>query len=67
MLSSLVKDHHAKQAAKKEELGNKNKLVIIAFTADSFPFLMFAEQNRKEAVAASSELTQALVDHLNVG
>ncbi|XP_055316871.1 biogenesis of lysosome-related organelles complex 1 subunit 1 [Sitodiplosis mosellana] len=45
MLSSLVKDHQAKQAAKREEL----------------------ENNRKEAIAASSELTQALVDHLNVG
>lgn len=26
-----------------------------------------AEHHRKEAIAASSELTQALVDHLNVG
>lgn len=25
------------------------------------------EQKRKEAIAASNELTQALVDHLNVG
>lgn len=25
------------------------------------------EQNRKEAVQASGELTQAMVDHLNVG
>ncbi|XP_031640274.1 biogenesis of lysosome-related organelles complex 1 subunit 1 [Contarinia nasturtii] len=25
------------------------------------------DQNRKEAIAASSELTQSLVDHLNVG
>lgn len=28
---------------------------------------IFAEQKRKEAIASSNELTQALVDHLNVG
>jgi len=28
---------------------------------------MFTEQKRKEAVAAANNLTQALVDHLNVG
>jgi len=27
----------------------------------------FTEQKRKEAVAAANSLTQALVDHLNVG
>ncbi|GJQ87365.1 hypothetical protein Trydic_g17409 [Trypoxylus dichotomus] len=45
MLSSMVKDHMAKQVAAKESQENK----------------------RKEACAAASQLTQALVDHLNVG
>ncbi|XP_069683692.1 biogenesis of lysosome-related organelles complex 1 subunit 1 isoform X1 [Periplaneta americana] len=45
MLSSLVKEHQVKQAARKEK----------------------QEQKRKEAVAAANNLTQALVDHLNVG
>jgi hypothetical protein len=30
-------------------------------------FFLFTEQKRKEAVAAANSLTQALVDHLNVG
>lgn len=30
-------------------------------------FNAFSEHHRKEAIAASGELTQALVDHLNVG
>jgi len=45
MLSSMVKEHQAKQSSRKEIQENK----------------------RKEAVAAASDLTQALVDHLNVG
>ncbi|XP_035718066.1 biogenesis of lysosome-related organelles complex 1 subunit 1-like isoform X2 [Vespa mandarinia] len=45
MLSSIVKEHQSKQAARKER----------------------QEQKRKEAVQAASNLTQALVDHLNVG
>ncbi|XP_063228194.1 biogenesis of lysosome-related organelles complex 1 subunit 1 isoform X2 [Bacillus rossius redtenbacheri] len=45
MLSSLVKEHQAKQTTRKE----------------------VQEQKRKEAVAAANNLTQALVDHLNVG
>nr|CAD7396851.1 unnamed protein product [Timema cristinae] len=45
MLSSLVKEHQAKQAGRKE----------------------IQEQKRKEAMAAANNLTQALVDHLNVG
>ncbi|CAA9998049.1 unnamed protein product [Nesidiocoris tenuis] len=45
MLSSLVKEHHAKQLSKKEA----------------------QEGKRKEALTAASSLTQALVDHLNVG
>ncbi|XP_001985988.2 biogenesis of lysosome-related organelles complex 1 subunit 1 [Drosophila grimshawi] len=45
MLSSMVKDHHAKQSKRKQE----------------------QEIRRKEAIEASNELTQSLVDHLNVG
>ncbi|KAI4502567.1 hypothetical protein M0802_002479 [Mischocyttarus mexicanus] len=45
MLSSIVKEHQGKQAARKER----------------------QEQKRKEAVQAANNLTQALVDHLNVG
>lgn len=71
MLSSLVKEHHAKQAVKKEELGKKNDFVFRMhkqFGNDFHGiFMRFSEQNRKEALAASGELTQALVDHLNVG
>lgn len=45
MLSSMVKEHQARQAQRKEE----------------------QEIRRKEAIESSNELTQALVDHLNVG
>ncbi|XP_076250249.1 biogenesis of lysosome-related organelles complex 1 subunit 1 [Rhynchophorus ferrugineus] len=45
MLSSMVKEHHAKQCVKKE----------------------LQETKREEACAAASDLTHALVDHLNVG
>uniref|UniRef100_A0A0K8TS14 Biogenesis of lysosome-related organelles complex 1 subunit 1 n=1 Tax=Tabanus bromius TaxID=304241 RepID=A0A0K8TS14_TABBR len=45
MLSSMVKEHQAKQSQRKEE----------------------QEAKRKEAIESSNELTQALVDHLNVG
>ncbi|XP_037944838.1 biogenesis of lysosome-related organelles complex 1 subunit 1-like [Teleopsis dalmanni] len=45
MLSSMVKEHHARQAKRKQE----------------------QEVRRKEAIEASNEVTQALVDHLNVG
>jgi len=44
-LSSLVKEHQAKQAVRKESQDVK----------------------RKEAVNAANELTNALVEHLNVG
>ncbi|XP_035899896.1 biogenesis of lysosome-related organelles complex 1 subunit 1 [Anopheles stephensi] len=45
MLSAMIKDHQAKQAAKKED----------------------QERRRKEAIMSANELTQNLVDHLNVG
>ncbi|XP_065200050.1 biogenesis of lysosome-related organelles complex 1 subunit 1 [Planococcus citri] len=45
MLTSLVKEHHAKQSARKEK----------------------QEAKRKEAIAAANDLTQALVEHLNLG
>ncbi|XP_062554651.1 biogenesis of lysosome-related organelles complex 1 subunit 1 [Armigeres subalbatus] len=45
MLSAMIKDHQARQAAKKEE----------------------QERRRKDAILSANELTQNLVDHLNVG
>ncbi|KAI8436827.1 hypothetical protein MSG28_010282 [Choristoneura fumiferana] len=45
MLSSLIKEHQAKQAAKR----------------------VVQEQKRKACITAANDLTQALVDHLNVG
>ncbi|XP_077298243.1 biogenesis of lysosome-related organelles complex 1 subunit 1 [Arctopsyche grandis] len=45
MLSSILREHQAKEAAKK----------------------VVQEQKRKDAVASANNLTQALVDHLNVG
>jgi len=45
MLSSVVKEHQGRQAARKEQ----------------------QEVKRKEALTAASNLTTALVDHLNVG
>lgn len=45
MLTSMVKEHHAKQSKRKQE----------------------QEVRRKEAIETSNELTQSLVDHLNVG
>lgn len=70
MLSSLVKDHQAKQAIKKEELGKSNKNISIWIGNSEkmhWTKTILTEHHRKEAVAASGELTQALVDHLNVG
>lgn len=32
-----------------------------------FILIIIAEQKRKEAIESANELTQALVDHLNVG
>lgn len=45
MLSSMLREHQAKQIAKKES----------------------QETKRREACVYASDLTQALVDHLNVG
>ncbi|KAK7601238.1 hypothetical protein V9T40_008679 [Parthenolecanium corni] len=45
MLSRLMKEHHAKQAERKEK----------------------QEVKRKDAIAAANDLTQALVEHLNLG
>ncbi|CAF4903823.1 biogenesis of lysosome-related organelles complex 1 subunit 1 [Pieris napi] len=45
MLSSLIKEHQAKQSAKRTT----------------------QELKRKECISAANDLTQALVDHLNVG
>lgn len=72
MLSAIVKEHQNKQAARKERQGNSQSLVyvnglgrIVESCANSNVDL--TEQKRKDAVQAASNLTQALVDHLNVG
>lgn len=38
-----------------------NQYITLTFST------IFTDQKRKEAVAAANDLTQALVDHLNVG
>lgn len=63
MLSSMVKEHQAKQATRKEQQG-KDKLRILYGKLKSN---WISEQKRKEAIDAANELTEALVDHLNVG
>lgn len=66
MLSSMLKEHQARQAVRKEEQGKTiytNQTGIKRFK-NKYPI---TEVKRKEAIAASNELTQALVDHLNVG
>ncbi|KOX69308.1 Biogenesis of lysosome-related organelles complex 1 subunit 1 [Melipona quadrifasciata] len=57
MLSAIVKEHQSKQAARKERQELQTTTLNIILT----------EQKRKEAVQAANNLTQALVDHLNVG
>lgn len=72
MLSAIVKEHQNKQAARKERQGNSQCLIyvnqlgrIIESCVNSN--VVLTEQKRKDAVQAASNLTQALVDHLNVG
>jgi len=69
MLSSLVKEHHSKQSAHKERQGLFHKLSSDAPAARILSYLvsLLTEQKRKEAIGAANNLTQALVDHLNVG
>lgn len=73
MLSSIVKEHQSKQAARKERQGTILHLIyyfnafLLQRKKKYFEILFFTEQKRKEAVQAASNLTQALVDHLNVG
>lgn len=64
MLSSMVKDHMAKQSAVKEVQGNDYLMIQNEILNEK---KIFVETKRKEACAAASQLTQALVDHLNVG
>ena len=45
MLSSMVKEHQARQQARKEEI----------------------ERKKQDALVAATNLTSALVDHLNEG
>uniref|UniRef100_A0A4W6E1F4 Biogenesis of lysosome-related organelles complex 1 subunit 1 n=1 Tax=Lates calcarifer TaxID=8187 RepID=A0A4W6E1F4_LATCA len=55
MLSRLLKEHQAKQNERKE-LQGKWLLLRVSY-----------ERRRREAIAAATCLTEALVDHLNVG
>lgn len=68
MLSSMIKDHQAKQNVRKEEQGNKLFGLQVNFIQNNgLHNHLTVEIKRKEAIASSNELTQALVDHLNVG
>lgn len=66
MLSSMVKEHHAKQVKRKQEQGIENFMEIISFNSVN-ENIFFLEIKRKEAIEASNDLTKALVEHLNVG
>lgn len=60
----MVKEHNVKQGFKKEAQGkyfNFKSLINITY------LITLLEAKRKEACAAAGDLTQALVDHLNVG
>lgn len=72
MLSAIVKEHQGKQSARKERQGKPRSFVdnwffvrLIAYHEELS--YVKTEQKRKEAVQAANNLTQALVDHLNVG
>lgn len=74
MLSTIVKEHQGKQAIRKERQGVCLMCVYISvrFAINiimkiKIINLFTLEQKRKEAVQAANNLTQALVDHLNVG
>lgn len=54
----------AKQSAVKEVQGNDYLMIQNEILNEK---KIFVETKRKEACAAASQLTQALVDHLNVG
>lgn len=64
---SMVKEHQSKQVVKKENQGKFSHILYalqkIIQICDEF----FVEIKRKGACAAANLMTQALVDHLNVG
>ena len=79
MLSSLVKEHQGRQVARKEQqevfcffLGNVLKScslpeISLRIEESGQNLRIIPQVKRKEALAAASSLTTALVDHLNVG
>ena len=83
MLSRLLKEHQAKQNERKEQQGEwpasclaimladaKNRDDTVCQQATIVPMsdvFTFTERRRREAIAAATCLTEALVDHLNVG
>lgn len=75
MLSSLVKEHQAKQAVRKESQGMYffihyyTSLLMYKYLNNCFhtKCVLLPDIKRKEAVNAANELTNALVEHLNVG
>lgn len=68
MLSSMIKEHQVKQNVRKEEQG-KQMIWIAQILKKTIIYKKHftTEIKRKEAIASSNELTQAIVDHLNVG
>lgn len=70
MLSSLLKEHQAKQTANKETRGKFLTFYLIkpfGVSITVFTCLFLIDELRKEALVAAGNLTDALVDHLNVG
>ncbi|XP_062486557.1 biogenesis of lysosome-related organelles complex 1 subunit 1 [Pezoporus occidentalis] len=58
MLSRLLKEHQSRQSERRE---------LQAAVTSRRPCDVTAERRRREAIAAATRLTEALVDHLNVG
>ncbi|XP_036026080.1 biogenesis of lysosome-related organelles complex 1 subunit 1 isoform X1 [Onychomys torridus] len=62
MLSRLLKEHQAKQNERKELQGERS-----GAAAWLLQEARTSEKRRQEAITAATCLTEALVDHLNVG
>ena len=78
MLSSLVKEHQGRQVARKEQqevicsLWERVQSLVLPEISRGIEesgqnLNIIPQVKRKEALAAASSLTTALVDHLNVG